>query len=165
MQATGGTQLLRLVENSESRLVVQQAAANAFMRFPLHFVVVVAIGLLVFFAVTRRWSWMLAPGILLVLALVTLRPMPTYKATVDNASRRVSWGSAVGDEASAEVSVSVDDLSAAGLQSGKSGNRVVLVRKDGTQAFPLGTAYFMNEPVQLLLTQHVERLISPGSGQ
>ena len=162
MQAAGATKFLTLVENSSSRLVVQQAAANTFLRFPMHLLMVVAIGLLIFFAVTRRWSWMLVPAILLVLAAVTSRSMPTYTVTVDNQARLVSWNTAASG-GSEQGSVPVDALQASGLQSGKSGNRPVLVRKDGGNIYPLGTSYFMNEPVQLVLTQHIQTLIDEGN--
>lgn len=165
MQAAGNTQLMRLVENSGSRLTVEQAAANSLLKFPLHAVLLLSVVLLVFFIATRRWTWIVMPGILLVLSAAMLRPMAAYRLTVDEPSEQVSWGTVDGAALKDTASVPVADLSAAGLQSGKSGSRVVLVHKDGVQQFPLGTNYYMNEPLQLMLTERIQHLITTRQGR
>ncbi len=89
--------------------------------------------------------------------------MPAYRLTVDNTTRHIVWTVTEGGSERVQPAVSLEELSAAGLQSGKSGSRPVLVRKDGSELLPLGTDYSLNEPVQLILTHHIQSLIDAGN--
>lgn len=157
---------LQIVENSPQQLVAVQTPYGA--SFLLVLGVIVAIGFCGWFAFTRQWRLLVIPGIaLLVLCGLALIPsVPTYHLQIDKPGHRITSEARRGDAVVNSFTVNGSDLSSADMQYNRGASTIVLLRRDGSQLYPLGEQQLQDEPDQsVVLTALRDAIAGSGTGR
>ena len=162
MQVSPDDNLLRIVQDSGTQLVAEQASGS--ISFPLHVLTFAAFLALLYFLWNKRWGLGLIPLCLVVLFTMLNRPGPLRRISLDRAGGEISWQTNSSGKPGKVSAIHVSELATANVEFRAAGGRVVLVRRDGTQEMPLGSTFIANEPVQFILVKDIQEMIEQSSG-
>ena len=157
MQTTGDVDLVHILSRGNGILVAEQLPSNIF--FPASFITLICIFVVGYLLWTRRWILILIPVLIVGIAWWVKSSGTTYQMTANGSAGAIAWRASRGNKETESSFVEVRDIAAADIMYGKSGGRLVLVRKSGGEVFPLGSSYVANEPAQLIIVQEIRKLI------
>ena len=86
-------------------------------------------------------------------------PGPTYRITVDRAAGKVEWVTLKGGKEGSSDALAASDIASADMEFNRNARNIVIVRKDGSQSYPLGRQHFTGEPEQYVVLNAIRQLI------
>ena len=157
MQTSDDVHLLHILSQGNGRVVAEQLPSAAF--FPVISITTICVLVAVYLLWRRRWQAFI-PLLVIALAWLFKSSGATYRVTLDQDGGQIAWQEFQGGTLRRSRAVAAKDLATANVAFGKAGGRLVLVHPDGNQEFPLGDVYVVNEPVQFILAQDLQQMIS-----
>lgn len=154
---------LQIVENTPQQLVAVQTPYGA--SFLLVLGIIVALGFLAWFAFTRQWKLLLIPGVALLvfIGLARMPSVPTYRLQIDKADHRITSEARRGGTVVSSFTVSGADLSSADMQYNRGASTIVVLRRDGSQLYPLGEQQLQDEPDQSVVLTALRDVLTPAA--
>lgn len=152
-----GDQYVSIVQNTGARLVAEQQPQPSSLGLSGGLFLVVA------FIFAFRRERILSPIFAVVgICILVIGSRPNddfYRMELDRTHSIISWEARHNDKVTASEQSPATAYKTAELDSSNAGHRIVLVRPDGTQDYPLGDKFLPDQKVQFVLVKDLQDMI------
>ena len=153
--------MLSILENSSTRMVVEQSAPNMLFAW---ITAALSLVLALFMLFNKRW---VLGALMIALAIgmtVLATAWPAYRMTLNRRSNTISWSAVKHNKQVSYDEVQVADVNSAQFEFNRDARCIVLVLKDGSPTYPLGRQHFSGEPQQYIVLNAIREVIGQVPG-